>query len=165
VSSSQRNSTNTSGERIKFAIDASARKMSKGGLEFGGNLHELARERPTFSNCGARLIWRCLAPAGDKFAKRHTDSVMPQREARYSGMRDPGRPSPVPRSAGGSGALSFADGDSNGVLDKTGPVAIGKLFSARGQAKVLRSTPGLQRAPYSHMRMRRAARSALALVR
>jgi hypothetical protein len=41
VSSSQRNSTNTSGERIKFVIDASARKMSKGGLEFGGKLHEL----------------------------------------------------------------------------------------------------------------------------
>jgi hypothetical protein len=24
--------------------------MSKGGLEFGGKLHESARERPTFSN-------------------------------------------------------------------------------------------------------------------
>ena len=37
--------------------------------------------------------------------------------------------------------------DSNGMREKTGPVAIGKVFSARGLAKVLRSTPGLQRGP------------------
>ena len=37
-------------------------------------------------------------------------------------------------------------GDSNGMREKTGPVTIAKVFSARGLAKVLRSTPGLQRA-------------------
>jgi len=43
-------------------------------------------------------------------------------------------------------AISFFRCDSNGMREKTGPVAIGKVFSARGLAKVLRSTPGLQRA-------------------
>ncbi len=37
--------------------------------------------------------------------------------------------------------------DSNGMREKTGPVTIGKVFSARGLAKVLRSTPRLQRGP------------------
>ncbi len=44
-------------------------------------------------------------------------------------------------------AISFFICESNGMGNKTGRVAIGKVFSARGLAKVSRSTPRLQRGP------------------